>query len=919
MLYQTDNIQSPAPTCTPERPLFRRIGKMIRAEIAAVLTVSLVLIPLLTSCEQEEMGLTAEQRALIGTPVNFSASFVEPFVTRATYIDNGGFNHGDLMYIYRQYKEMGSEVFCTTPVAFHVYYNDLDERGLGWSPAVGKTGWDKDEPGTVAPNYAFTQTRDSYINWDNDKTVRFRSIFRSNYAGTRTAGKGSYYPDFGLSDWVSAGGPTLDIPLHVSHLGCRIVISPRNGIEANQIERVEICTEAADYKRDDNADTVAHDDNDKWGDAADKAAAVKAVYDRMCMPSGVDLARECLYAMPKSYYDEHSNFEDVEAEGNAVAHIGFATKTPAEVESDIQRPVFTGRINTSCYFITIPYDFSNGEHSGEILTLPPYTRFRVYMYDVNNGDKASSANVEKTYHIFALNDIMDGSNPVYPDGLSMTPGSSYRFRVGYRYKTFTVERDDRLSWTEQDLAPVDMPEDPPQFPHLTYEWWVNVMNAKAVSALTTNNFDPVFDISNIDEFVSCVNLVNGKATTKTGADTELQHVWTTTTTQYPGEKVEAWYDPVDGISGNDTTWVRVVKDHDYANAWMHDSYFTGTDKDYIFYQHYHPQDGDQPAYIEDDYLKGYFPFYDASLGKRFTINFTSDFDLKDVKYPGMGFYEGTKFMGIIEGNMHTVSNAYMASGYLFENVEGATITDLYITSTHSIALVKNVLGDSKTTLIAGVSIDTDCTGASFVQHVDANSNLILVGCLHEGDAGQGLIGTADTGSTVTMMGCMNTGRVSAGGNLCGTDDGGSLAPQPVDKAVKWSNFMCNYYNSEVNTGAVAVGTTADAYRPQEYIRGSESDVLKAHEDLKLPYKAKYDRRYYGYAPWRAMNAAIDYFNKNMAETDADRCLAKYAIRAPQLVFDNFYPHLVTTIADPANPTPITADEGAGLDIPSADN
>ena len=69
---------------------------------------------------------------------------------------------------------------------------------------------------------------------------------------------------------------------------------------------------------------------------------------------------------------------------------------------------------------------------------------------------------------------------------------------------------------------------------------------------------------------------------------------------------------------------------------------------------------------------------------------------------------------------------------------------------------------------------------------------------------------------------------------------------------------------------MAVGDVDDAYRPQEYIRGAHSHILKAKNDNLLSDEVDYDKKikpyplmvegYYGLAPWKALNYAIYKYN-----------------------------------------------------------
>ena len=96
--------------------------------------------------------------------------------------------------------------------------------------------------------------------------------------------------------------------------------------------------------------------------------------------------------------------------------ISFDELTGAEIKTQAQRPVFTQN-DVNFYSISIPYDMSTDNPiKGEILTIPPYTRFRIRISDVNNGDGAQTGGFEGSYHIFALDDL---HNPLFEQGLHL--------------------------------------------------------------------------------------------------------------------------------------------------------------------------------------------------------------------------------------------------------------------------------------------------------------------------------------------------------------------------------------------------------------------------------------------------------------------------------------------------------------------
>ena len=134
-------------------------------------------------------------------------------------------------------------------------------------------------------------------------------------------------------------------------------------------------------------------------------------------------------------------------------------------------------------------------------------------------------------------------------------------------------------------------------------------------------------------------------------------------------------------------------------------------------------------------------------------------------------------------------------------------------------------------------------------------NSSVVGCIHVGRAGGALVGDA---TNLIMMGCMQaaTGITSGEGALIGSG------------SVKEVGFMYNYYDTELSPGTNAIGSTADDYEYNKYIRGSKSHILKAvynyqmsdEEYAKLNDYMKLE--VYGLAPWAAMNNGIDAYNKS---------------------------------------------------------
>lgn len=846
---------------------------------------------LAVSCAKEQSIVTPSDRgaSLIGRAVNFDASYVTPYEVKATPSVLGDFSNGDRMTIFRQYWDDAAGKFDDSPASmcYRVYYRDLynqSELDKKWVVVTGAKGKDPEITTGLDAIGRFTQTAADSLKWDNNLTTRFRGFCRSNYASIGS--RASYYPDFSLSDWIAASGPTLDIPLKFTHLGSRIVISVRN--EGNRLYKVEVCLDWEDYKRIDNNDTITHDEEESTISdalAQQRADAVRAVYERMCMPSGVNVFDGTLYAMDKTYYDGHSSLADVETEihdypGADYAHVPFGTLTPAQIVSDVQRPVFN-IINNSAYFITIPYDFSSDPSTqAEVLTFPEFTRFKVYLYDVNNGDLSNHSGSESQYHIFCLSDIKDASNNTkYPNGLCMDQCRSYQFRVGYRYDTFTVTSVDDFGWADEVLADIDTPIDEVPTPTTSFSWWQQIMNDAAADAIVTNNYNPVFPIDSYEKFASFVSLVNGTATTKDGSE-GIEPAYTTIDVGGTPTKVTGWYRPSE-VFENDTTWLR--------RGGVDEPGFDSSD--FIFYDQYHPQNGDVPAYVQEEYLHGPYPFYNAEVFKDFVVSLEMDLDLSDWDLTAIGDYaSGASFRGIFNGNMHTIKNVNVPGGYIFDYLQSGSILNLKVESTHPTALVNQADGSCH---IVGVSLKADSAAASLVQTVTGASK--IVGCIHEGAAGAGLVGEAS--APFMMYGCMQTSADLSGGALCSVATNGALAPQ--DGTVKWGDFMCCFYDKLHSPSATAVGGAADAYQPQEYIRGGKSSYLKAHADDMSKYSG-----HYGRAPFRAMNAAIYYYNANLAGTKY-QCDCHF-VMTNSAGYDNNYPQLV----------PLAPDASFNINIPA---
>lgn len=933
----------------------------------------------LTGCSYDDLDndLSLEQRNLIGRAVNFNASIGEPFTTRTTYEHSGVFNDEDIMVIYRQYYDKDKKAFDWSTEDFHTYYfrrryasgSTNISLGREWEVAYSNKknngSWEdsylarykgkysaKGSNRELAKDY---QTESDSITWENGKTLRYRAWSRSNNSNAaRNGSKSSYYPDFEISDWVNVSGPTNEIPLTLRHVGSRIMFSHKN--MGNQLSWAEICTDADDYRRADNSDNTDNDNADaaypktytvngqdiviESAEAA--AAAVKDVYDRMCMPAGVNLEEGTLRGMTQTAYEETSNFsriEEWEFDERKSNLVEFGTLTATEIANNVQRPVFTGSLNSRLHLITIPYDMSKDASKGDILSLPPWTRIKLWLYDVNGGDRYNTDNKrESEYHIMALDDIKKDGVTAYPDGLDMRPGYSYEFIVGYRYNQLEITPGENISWIAQDAAIIQDAENDTQTAPATgkYAWWKNAIK----DAIPRGNepYYPEFHITNENQFLEFINLVNGTAGQygKDHAIYRLVKEYTTITnsngTISKVPKTYGWSTVNDEKNAN---WVDKEKLEEQG---------------FIFYEHYHSAEGDKEAYSVEDYLKGAFSFYDESLRRPFTVYLDKDLDFKDIKIdaignqtnPFKGFFEGAPEKVVIldaNGDMvytsaadprvaytkideedievHTIKNLNVTGGYLFGYVIDSAIRNLKLESYHSIGLL-NTAAPSKDgdkvigwgCNIVGVSVKANNTLTDHNAIAHSLEGLsYVVGCIHDGDATGALVGTADN---MTMYGCMRTADNVSGGALLGTYMNATdkfLAPtvkqKPYSNKPTWSRFMCNYYNKdirELSKDATAIGGIADDYSVWYYIRGCASRILCAQNDNMIDKKVSLsqltDRQveeFYGLAPWKAMNYAIYKYNTdtNYPGKNGHECRAHYQVGT--VGYDHTYPRLVSGI------------------------
>lgn len=891
------------------------------------------LLLILAACNTLELNpLSDAQKSLIGRAVNFNASVADEFNnrTKTTYNDKGVFNEDDMMRIYREYWDEDRKDWDATAsyrtYIFHTKYATGTSINLGtdWRVAVGRKGYNN-VADALHPVGEFIQAEKDSISWENGKTLRFRAWARSNYANSLSGcTKGSYYPDFSVSDWVTMSGPTEQIPLTLRHLTSRIVISPRGDGVANRLHKVEIAVQDwRDYKRIDNADINANDNSATEAGKTDEAAEfeynqVLAAYNRLCMPAGVDIEKTELYAMTQ---DKWNSITDEELrrleEQDAATFYHYGTNDADYVKNNVQRPQFSN-VNASCYFITIPYDMSNGLKQGYIVTLPACTRFRVYMYDVNNGDANNTGGYEGTYHIFSLSDIKDEhGNPLFPDGLDMLPGYSYKFRVGYRYNQLTITADDNFAWDVDENPEADkMDADEHIFPTTStsdYNWWKTAIS-EAIPTTTGGDFNPVFHISTQKEFIEFINLVNNTAAKHTSGLYRARRKQDNP--EHAGNTADVknwWYTSV-SPNKRDTTWITSAQ---------------ATQDGYLFYQKYYPQNGNVAAFSQEEYIQGAYSFFDETLNRHFAVYLDADLDFYDWELPSVGDSDSTPFGGFFDGyvqgsgdtsaKVHTISNINLKDEYLFKYIDAAAIRNIKINSTHKVSLVKE---GKNTCYIVGIDLRAHSTTNSIAERLTSNrynNPSYVVGCIHVGDAGGALVGAS---SNLYMLGCMQAaeGITSGDGALVGShlpysseNNWKFLAPQiefNYNKAANtgnpiWSRFMCNYFDTELSPNTWAVGdlglSTSKDYSPLEYVRGRKSFILKAKNDNLLRGDAKfislqnYDQRmgFYGLAPWKAMNYAIYRYNSEGVGNTTHTCRVHYVNNSTGYV--HMYPELISDV------------------------
>lgn len=872
--------------------------------------LSILLAVLLGGCSDDGLfdGLTPEQESLLGRAVNFNVSVADEFKTRATGYssnDNGSFNQNDRMRIYRNYWDKDNNKW-SDDIAYRTYYykykygaGDID-LGKDWLPEKGRRGYDLRKNADETTSWQeFTQEENDSLTWDNGTTLRFRAWSLSNYHNAlKNASNTYFYADFCVADWVNASGPTQGIPLVLKHQGSRLRFQMLDS--GNEFNKIEICANIdvngnpkpdawKDYKYPDNHDV---NDNDNSGTEAGKTDEqaqlecnlVTEAFMRMCMPAGVDMTTGHLLAVKSASWNNLTTTQVRALEDQDPSiFVKYGTLPPTgdaqteNISATVKHPFFSV-INGYPNMITIPYDMSTDlDKQGEVITLPACTRFRVYLYDVNNGDGFGTSGYEGKYHIFALSDVKKKNEnnqdvPAFPEGLKLEAGASYTFKVGYRYGGLYVVVDNDLSWENEELPDVNSNDENDNYLiSSNYGWWKQAIHDAIPTG--TEDFNPVFRINDETEFYEFIRLVNGDAG-EYGKNHPLYRL-VKSYKQIPGG----------GVEPDEYGWSRT--NSQFNPDWVEES--EAELEGYIFFDHYYAANADKPAYSDRDYLKGPYPFYDDNLRRNFNVILKNDLDLKDIPLASVGNTSATPFMGNFDGyyngQVHTIKNVNMNSGYIFGFIDGkatngAAVTNLKIESVHNTALLNVGVNPI---YIAGISLHAPSSGNSIATSLSMASGVTgtsyVVGCIHVGDAGGPLVGTA---SDMNMFGCMQVAQgLGTGGALIGTDANSPTVFKPqyslslqktgtnVNAKPSFKNFMCNYYDKTISSGAHAVGTTADDYSLLEYIRGSTTDILCAKNDLLLEdvsmsmilSKSNY-YIYYGLAPWKAMNYAIYWYNKN---------------------------------------------------------
>lgn len=880
-------------------------------------TTLLSLLFLLVACEDEititeQSELTPEQQELIGTAIQFEPVVADFDGTRVTKPNNhnGGFNYNDMMYIYRQFYEDGQWIYKTPPGTIYKYkeitYGDTElfEKN-SWRVYEGQTFKFQDpgyNNGDLYTNGPLTEA-DS-LTWDSGTTVRFRAWVLSRM-GNNLADKSPgipiptsiNYPDYMVCDWVTVSGPTEKIPMAMRHLGGRLGFAP---LDNNQFVKIEICTDPADYRRDDNADTNDNDEKDKYPETSSEgltaeqcAKNVLDVYERMCWPAGVDMENLSLMACTDS--DDYPSASTVTyKKGDTDLTTDLIRSKDANDKYVIRHARFMSSSDSRWYLVSIPYDMNTNEP----LILPPYTRFKIWLRDVNKGDKGSSEQTgdsESHYHIFSLQDVLKrdsngnsipDSNP-FTNGLTMMPGHSFVFYVGYKYNTLQVYADDNFSWSTQDADlgnSTSVDEKTPAPVAKNYKWWSDAITTACTNVIDGGRYRPDFRIKDATELQEFINLVNGNFTkTPIYKTVEVQYSDAEKKNELPRRLVK-WYTGIgeNGDGTPDTLWIS--KDELISQG-------------YVLYEKYHRADAYIKAYFEEEYLKEPFSFYDNELLNRWTVTLTNNIDLHDWKLNSIG-NATNPFCGYFDGNGKTLTNVFIDGGQLFGYAKNGTIANLRLESTHPLSLT----GTCEDERILGCSIIAPSTTASLANQT--KGFCYFVGCFHQGSTTKPLVdNSGDAG--FKMYGCMQAASGITGAALAKvstTEDFIVAIPDstPLD-SVSWTDVACNYYDTELseNAYAFAVGSESlGSFHRLQYIRGVPTHIMCAKNDMLVDKKTEWKklsdnkkRELYGVAPWKAMNYGIYMYNTMDAADDINKCKMHYE-NANATGYSHRYPVLV---------------------------
>jgi hypothetical protein len=687
----------------------------MKLHTTAYLTIAMAALCLAGCTNDEDLGGNQTDYSLIGRAVNFEPT-VDDVVTRANH---DGFNERDVMYVYSQPYDGGNYANESSWVCYKLKYfydnagNVISRRWIVCTDSLKYRSTSK-------------QTDADSISWESGKPMRFRAWAKSSIAG---------YKDYLYADYASVSGPVVSVQLQFKHLGCRVGFIPR---EANTIKDITLCTDASYYTDDADLNTGLS--------AEQKAANVQTIWNTICEPAGVQM-----YTSETSDNNGYAWGTTTDATSRDYLSGGLMA-APATgltpVKGGDATPENTSRPrwrNLDSYFYSIfcPYRL-DAENYGTPITLPPYTRFAVTLYDVNNGDvDGSTSGREARYHTFSLDELKLNGKQVYPNGMTLQSGYSYMFYAGYEYGVLTVTPSDNFAWTDVPLPSMTATDESAKAADADYTWWQDAMNTAAQynwnlqnDGNDTNNDElhtPEYKISTVAQWKAFVNLVNGTL-------------------------------PEGGVK----------------------------------YDKFIPHDGQTPASLQTDAVLT--SAYDFANEK---ITISADIDFMDEAITSAGTLEHP-FRGSFDGTLHTFSNGNFEGGNIFGFIDNKLANDttkiikvnpkigwLRITGTKNTTLVHNALN----TRICAVYT----TGPSKCAMGDYLTHDTIVGCAHVGT------GTANgplvlNGNTVWITSCFiaaaPNGYLFSGTNVaywhCYYDK--TLAPSTSYLGyAKNNNYFTQYY------------------------------------------------------------------------------------------------------------------------------